>query len=33
MTKFKMWILSTEPGAADAVLLAFVGILAAICVL
>ena len=33
MLKFKMWILSTEPGAADAVLIAFIGILAVICVL
>lgn len=33
MNMFKMWILSTEPGAADAALLAFIGILAVICVL
>lgn len=33
MTKFKMWILSTEPGAADAALLAIIAILAVICVL
>ena len=28
MLKFKMWILSTEPGAADAALLGIVAILA-----
>jgi hypothetical protein len=33
MLRFKMWILSTEPGTADAALLAFIGILAVICVL
>lgn len=33
MLKFQAWILSTEPGAADAVLLGIVVILAVICVL